>query len=285
MANARSRIKIISDSTCDLPGELLSLYDITILPMHVLKDGVSYLDGIEISPSSIFEHVNAGGEICKTSATNIAEFQEYLDRVSSQYSAVIILTIGSGFSSCYQNASIAAQNYNNVYVIDTRNLSSGQGLAVMEAARLARKGIPPAEICKYLNRTVNLIDASFILDRLDYMKKGGRCSSVASLGANVLHIKPCIEVVDGRMKVAQKYRGSFPKVIYQYTKDRLLRCKDIRPNRVMIAHPDAEPAAVEAAKRALQEDGRFEKIYEVRAGCTVACHCGSNTLGIMFWKK
>lgn len=285
MANVNTRIKIVSDSTCDLSDELLSMYDITILPMHVLKGGISYLDGIEISTWNVFEHVNSGGEICTTSATNVAEFQEYLNEVSSQYSAVIILTIGSGFSSCFQNAQIAAQKYTNVYVIDTRNLSSGQGLAVLEAARLAQLGFSAKEICTCLNKTVNWIDASFILDRLDYMKKGGRCSSVTLLGANMLHIKPCIEVVDGAMKVTRKYRGSFSKVIYQYTKDRLAQCKDVRTDRVFIVHPDAEPAAIEAARCALMEDGRFEKIDVIRAGCTVACHCGPNTLGVMFLRK
>ena len=285
MANVNTRIKIVSDSTCDLSDELLSMYDITILPVHVLKGGISYLDGIEISTWNVFEHVNSGGEICTTSAINIAEFQEYLNEVSSQYSAVIILTIGSGFSSCFQNAQIAAQKYTNVYVIDTRNLSSGQGLAVLEAARLAQLGFSAKEICTCLNKTVNWIDASFILDRLDYMKKGGRCSSVTLLGANMLHIKPCIEVVDGAMKVTRKYRGSFSKVIYQYTKDRLAQCKGVRTDRVFIVHPDAEPDAIEAARCALMEDGRFEKIDVIRAGCTVACHCGPNTLGVMFLRK
>ena len=168
MANVNTRIKIDSVSTCDLSDELLSMYDITILPVHVLKGGISYLDGIEISTWNVFEHVNSGGEICTTSAINIAEFQEYLNEVSSQYSAVIILTIGSGFFSCFQNAQIAAQKYTNVYVIDTRNLSSGQGLAVLEAARLAQLGFSAKEICTCLNKTVNWIDASFILDRLGY---------------------------------------------------------------------------------------------------------------------
>lgn len=278
-------IKIISDSTCDLPIDLLQQHAITILPLHITKNGKSYLDGVEIKPSDIFSYVNSGGEICTTAAVNISEFMDCFDTYSPLYDAVIVITIGSGFSGCCQNARIASQRYQNVYVVDSSSLSSGQGLLVLKAAELVQKGLSAEEICQQLNEFAAHIEASFILDRLDYMQKGGRCSAVTAFGANLLKLKLCIEVKNGQMTVAKKYRGSFSKVIYQYTKERLATCSEVCPDVVFIAHPDAEQPAIEAAKQALAEDERFENVIEARAGCTVACHCGPNTLGIMFFRN
>lgn len=279
------KIKIISDSTCDLPIELLRQYDITILPLHIHKDGNSYLDGLEIQPQDIFSYVDSGGEICTTASVNVEEFMCCFDTYSPLYDAVIVITIGSGFSGCWQNARIAAEEYHNVFVVDSGSLSCGEGLLVLEAAKLAQQALLPEEICQRLADLAAHVEASFILDRLDYMQKGGRCSSVTTLGANLLKLKPCIEVKGGKMTVGKKYRGSFPKVIYQYAKERLASCRDVSSNIVFIAHPAAEQAAVASAKQAILEDGRFETVMEAKAGCTVACHCGPNTLGVMFLRK
>lgn len=278
-------IKIVSDSTCDLPADLLQQQDITILPLHIHKGGRSYLDCVEIKPSDIFSFVDAGGEICTTAAVNVGEYMDCFDDLSPLYDAVIVITIGSGFSGCCQNAQVAAQEYPNIHVVDSRSLSCGQGLLVLKAAQLAQEGLSPEVICDQLSEAAAHIQVSFILDRLDYMKKGGRCSAVAALGANLLKIKPCIEVRNGRMTVAKKYRGSFAKVIDQYTKERLDSCRQACTDLVIVAHPDAEQSAVDAAKQALAEDGRFQHVMEARAGCTVSCHCGPNTLGIMFFEK
>lgn len=278
-------IKIVSDSTCDLPAELLRQYDITILPLHINKNGRSYLDGVEIKPSDIFSFVDSGGEICTTAAVNVGEYMDCFDALSPLYDAVIVITIGSGFSGCCQNARVAAEEYQNIHVVDSCSLSCGQGLLVLKAAQLAQEGLSPEEICDQLNEAAAHIEVSFILDRLDYMKKGGRCSAVAALGANLLKIKPCIEVKNGQMTVGKKYRGSFAKVIDQYTKERLDLCREVCTDLVIVAHPDAEQSAIDAAKQALAEDGRFEHVMEAQAGCTVSCHCGPNTLGVMFFSK
>ena len=279
------KIKIVSDSTCDLPAELLQQYDITILPLHIHKGGKSYLDGMEIKPGDIFSFVDSGGEICTTAAVNVGEYMDCIDAFSPLYDAVIVITIGSGFSGCCQNARVAAQEYENIHVVDSCSLSCGQGLLVLKAAELAQKDLSPEEICQQLNEAAVHIDVSFILDRLDYMKKGGRCSAVAALGANLLKIKPCIEVKNGRMTVGKKYRGNFAKVIEQYTRERLAACSEVCADLVIVAHPDAEQPAIDAAKQALSEDGRFNQVMEARAGCTVSCHCGPNTLGVMFFRK
>lgn len=279
------RTKIISDSTCDLSEELLWQYDITILPLHINKDGESYLDGVEIKPSDIFSYVDSGGEICSTASVNINEFMDCFDKYSPLYDAVIVVTIGSGFSGCYQNALIASQEYRNVYIVDSCSLSCGQGLLVLKAVELGRKCTSAEEICQQLAEDASRIEASFILDRLDYMKKGGRCSAVTALGANLLKLRPCIEVKDGSMIVSKKYRGTFTKVISQYVKEKLDSCREVCGDKIFIVHPDAEESAIEAAKQIINKDGRFENVLEARAGCTVACHCGPNTLGIMFMKK
>ncbi|MGN0130836.1 MAG: DegV family protein [Lachnospiraceae bacterium] len=278
-------IKIITDTACDLPKELLQKYDIEVLPLHISRGDRSYLDMIEITPADIFQHVNSGGDICTTAAVNIAEFTACFERYSPDYDALIVITIGSGFSSCYQNARIAAEEFPNVFVIDSCNLSSGQGFVVLEASKMAKSRMDVEELCSYLERVVPRVEASFVLDSLDYMKKGGRCSAILAFGANRLKIKPCITVKDGQMKIVKKYRGDYPKVIYHFTKELLENCRDVCEDLVLLPNPAVEPAAMEAARKAIAEDGRFDTVMEAPTACTVACHCGPNTLGVMFLKR
>lgn len=278
------KVKIISDTTCDLPEQLLREYNITLLPLHITKGEQSLLDGVQITPSDIFSYVDAGGEICTTASINPQEYADAFAAYRAAYDAVIVITIGSGFSSCYQNACAAASQFEQVYVVDSANLSSGQGLLVLLAAQLVQMQLEPQQICQKLNEAVKDADASFILDRLDYMKKGGRCSSVTALGANLLKLKPCIEVKNGKMSVGKKYRGSFERVIEQYTADRLQDYCGTNGTAIVV-HPAAQAQAVAAAQRVLEQDGRFEQILVARAGCTVACHCGPNTIGVMFFRN
>jgi len=283
------RIATVTDSTCDLPGELLEQYGITVLPLHIAKGGQSLLDGIEITPEDIFAHVNGGGEICTTSAVNVFEFATCFQTLGQSYDAIICVTIGAEFSTCYQNACLAAADLTDgcsVYVVDSQNLSSGQGLLVLEAVRLVEAGLSPEEIVSRLEEAREQVDASFILDRLDYMRKGGRCSAIAALGANLLNLKPCIEVREGKMGVGKKYRGSLEKVMSQYVRDRLAAWKpEDTGDVVIVVHPPADEAPLAAARRALEEDGRFSRIWEAHSGCTVACHCGPNTIGVMFLRR
>ena len=282
-------VRIVTDSTCDLPREILERYGITVLPQHINMGGRFLLDGIEVTPSDIFEHVAAGGEICGTSAVNVAEFSDCFRALSQDCQAIICITIGAEFSSCYQNACAAAAGLEGpcrVYVVDSKSLSSGQGLVVLEAARLAQAGLPPDEIAAGLEEARERVDASFILDRLDYMRKGGRCSAVAALGANLLHLKPCIEVCGGKMRVGKKYRGSLEKVMEQYTLDRLAAWSpEDTGDVVIVVHPPADKAPLAAARRVLEADGRFSQIWEAYSGCTVACHCGPDTIGVMFLRR
>lgn len=275
-------VKIIADSTCDLPEALLTQYDITILPLSIVKDGQFYRDRIEITPQDVFAHVDAGGALCSTAAVNVSEFTDCFAQYSSRYDAVICITLSAEMSSCYQNACLAAASFSNVYAVDSRNLSSAQGLIALDAARLAAEGYAGHEIVRMLNEETGKVQSSFLLDRLDYMRKGGRCSAVAALGANLMHLKPCIAVKDGKMGVVKKYRGSFEHCMVQYTKELLDHSPNSRGDIAIVVHPAADRAAVDATLLTLKEDGRFKAVYEARTGCTVACHCGANTIGVMF---
>ena len=275
-------VKIIADSTCDLPEALLAQYDITILPLSICKDGQFYRDRIEITPQDVFAHVDAGGALCSTAAINVSEFTDFFAQYSGCYDAVICITLSAEMSSCYQNACLAAASFSNVHVVDSRNLSSAQGLLALDAARLAAEGYAGHEIVRMLNEETEKVQSSFLLDRLDYMRKGGRCSAVAALGANLMHLKPCIAVKDGKMGVVKKYRGSFEHCMVQYTKELLEHSPNSRNDIAIVVHPAADRAAVDATLRTLKEDGRFKAVYEARTGCTVACHCGANTIGVMF---
>ena len=275
-------VKIIADSTCDLPEALLTQYDITILPLSIVKDGQFYRDRIEITPQDVFAHVDAGGALCSTAAVNVSEFTDCFAQYSSRYDAVICITLSAEMSSCYQNACLAAASFSNVYAVDSRNLSSAQGLIALDAARLAAEGYAGHEIVRMLNEETEKVQSSCLLDRLDYMRKGGRCSAVAALGANLMHLKPCIAVREGKMGVVKKYRGSFEHCMVQYTKELLAQHPDRRNDIAIVVHPAADRSAVDATLRTLKEDSRFKAVYEARTECTVACHCGPNTIGVMF---
>lgn len=280
-----ARIKILSDSTCDLTPALLQKYDITLTPLTVVKDGKSFRDGVDITPADIFAHVDGGGALCSTSAVSEYEYATFFSRYAPDYDAVVQITIGSGFSACYQNACLAAQGFDNVFVVDSENLSSGQGLLVMEAVRLAEAGQSGEDIARALRELAPKVEASFLVERLDYLYKGGRCSAVAALGANLLGLKLCIEVSGGKMGVCKKYRGSFESAVRQYVRERLEGREDIRPALAFVTHPAAPESVVRAALDTAAQYGSFDQVLETHAGCTVSCHCGPHTLGILFVRK
>ena len=278
-------IKIISDSTCDLSPAQLQEHDITLSRLTVVKGGEPFVDGVTITPADIFAHVANGGDLCSTTANNIGDYQILFDEFSPKYDGVVLITIGSGFSSCYQNACLAAEDYPNVRVIDSMNLSTGQGHVVLEACRLAKTCQSLDEIVEKLNAFTPRVEASFLLDQLKYMVKGGRCSSAAALGANLLNLKPCIEVRDGKMSVVKKYRGNYAKCLASYVKDRLADREDIIRDELFLTYTPVTDECLSAVKNAIDEHGHFNTVYETTAGCTVSCHCGPGTLGVLFVRK
>lgn len=280
------QIRISSDSTCDLSPEYIRAHQVEILPLCTIKGGKTYSDGVDITPEDIFAHVAAGGDLCSTAANNVDDYVTCFRKMLTTCDAVIHIDISSDFSSCYQNACIAAQEFENVYVIDSRNLSTGHGLVVCEAVELAEAGeLSPQEIAQHLNTYTQRVEASFVLDQLEYLRKGGRCSTLAALGANLLSLKPCIEVKDGKMQVGKKYRGKYQNVIVSYVKDRLQNRDDIDYHRIFITHTTMADGIVQAVRQAVEECGTFDEILETTAGCTISCHCGPSTLGILFVRK
>lgn len=278
-------IKITADSTCDLSPEIIKQFDISLIPLYVLIDDEDFRDGIDIEPKDIFRYVSQEGKSCKTAAVNTFEYENFFKEFSPKYDAVIHISLGSGFSSCYQNAKIASEQFDNVYVVDSQNLSTGSGHIVYEAALLAQGGVQAEEIVKHLEELVPKVDASFVINTMEYLRKGGRCSGIEAFGATLLRIKPSIEVVGGKMIVGKKYRGNFDRCIVNYVKDRLENNDDIDYSRVFITHSYCSPETVQKVREAVETYAKFDEIIETTAGCTISAHCGPNTLGILYKRK
>ena len=278
-------IKILSDSTCDLSLAILEQNDIALVPLTVVKGDEQFKDGVTITPAEIFAHVAAGGDLCSTSANSVGEYADQFALYADKYDGVLHINIGSGFSSCYQNACIAAEDFDNVRVVDSKNLSTGQGLVVLEAVRLAKECASLDELHDKVQAFTERVEASFLVDKLNYLVKGGRCSAAAALGANLLNLKPCIEVRDGKMIVVKKYRGSYSKCLASYVKDRLAEREDIRRDVLFVTKTSVGDEEYSAVMEAVKAHGNFETVYETTAGCTVSCHCGPGTLGVLFVRK
>ena len=279
-------IKITMDSTSDLPPALIEQYDISLIRLCIVKNGTLLIDGLEIVPDDIFDCVDGGGGVCHTVAVNVADYDAEFSKYLADYDALIHFSISSDMSSCHQNAVIASKKFENVYVIDTGTLSSGIGYSAVEAAIMAQSGALPADIVEYVKINLDKIETSFIIDSLKYLHKGGRCSSLASLGANVLKLKPCIEVKNSKMDVGKKYRGNFDKVILQYVNDKLKNRDDIDTSRIFVTFPCRTPQAVVAEVIALVKSlHKFDEVYETVAGCSISNHCGPVCLGVIFRSK
>ena len=278
-------IIISSDSTCDLSSELIARYHISILPMAVTLGDNTYRDGVDITPDDIYAHVAKTGQLPKTSAINVAEDAEYFEKLTKDGSAVIHFTISSSMSGTYQNACLAAADFEDVYVVDAKNLSTGTGLLVLAAAEMAQKGMDAQQIAQEIAQMADRVDASFVVDNLEYLAKGGRCSAVAAFGANLLQLKPCISVKNGAMGVSKKYRGKFEKVLPTYVAEKLADAEDIDLDRIFVTHAGCDPQLVESIARQVKDTVPFREVLVTRAGCTVSSHCGANTLGVLFVRK
>ncbi|NMA36684.1 MAG: DegV family protein [Papillibacter sp.] len=279
------RIKITSDSTCDLSNELIEKNNIRIIPLAITYGAESYKDGVDITPDDIFRRVESGGGIGSTAAVNVQEYVDIFTELLKDYDAIIHFTISSDMSSCYQNACIAAQNLSNVYVIDSLNLSTGIGHLVLDAAELAGEGKQPEEIVRIIENKREKLDVSFVISTLEYLSKGGRCSAVAAFGANLLKIRPCIEVKNGKMGVGKKYRGSFEKCLTQYVQDKLENKESLDLKRIFITDSGVPEEVRLAVREQVLSIAPFEEVIHTRAGCTVSNHCGPGTLGILFYRK
>lgn len=279
------KVVICSDSTTDLNAELIAKYDIKTVRLIVNLGGKSYTDGLDIDPDMIYRHYEAHGELPKTAAPNIADFCSFFEEQTANGCAVVLFTISGEMSSTYNNARLAAANYPDVYVVDTRNLSTGGGLLVLAAAQMAMKGMSAAEIARESAALIDCVDASFVIDNLEFLHKGGRCSAVAALAAGVLQLKPCITVRGGKMGVAKKYRGKFARVLPMYIADRIGDAADIDLSHVFVTHAGCDEAIVAECVAQVKAAAPWGEVHVTRAGCTVSSHCGRNTLGVLFLRK
>ena len=278
------RIKISMDSACDLRDDVVAKYNIGIVPLTIVCGNEEFKDGIGFTPKDIFERVEAGG-VCTTAAISVGEYNDLFTEWLADFDAIIHVNLSSEISVCYQNALLAVEN-RPIYVVDSRNLSSGSGMLALNAAELAAEGLDAADIAERLRALAKNVEASFVIDTLKYLHRGGRCSAVAALGANLLKLKPCIEVNNGKMGVGKKYRGSWDTVILQYVKDKLQGRDDIDFRRIFMTHPPGvSQQTLDNVRNVILECGPFEDIQDTLAGCTISNHCGSPTLGLLYYTK
>lgn len=277
------KIAITCDSVCDLSKEQLEANNIKLLPLTINLGDTSYEDGVNITPENIFEYVSKTKQLPKTSANNEFQYDEFFEEVLKEYDGLIHFTIGSDISACYNNAAKSAKKNDKVRVIDPKSLSTGIGLLVLYACKLRDEGKNLDEIVQKVNARVPYVQASFVVERLDYLHKGGRCSAVALLGANILKIRPSIIVKDGKMGVHKKYRGKMENVVADYVKDTLEEFNNYDPTMCFITYTSATPEMVAAVRATLGEHATFKNIYETTAGSTITSHCGEHTLGILYF--
>ena len=277
------KIKITADSTCDLSKELVEKYNIEIVPLGIYLGDDLFTDGVNITPQQIFDYVDKTKILPKTSAVTIYEYTEIFKKYVDDGYTVIHVNISSSMSSSYSNAVKAAEEVGNVYVVDSANLSTGSGHVVLELADMIAEGKTAKEAVEEIKNIIPKVNASFILGNLDYMKKGGRCSGVAVLGANLLKLKISIEVKDGAMQPGKKYRGPLANVLKEYAEDRLNSVDmKIRKKRVFVTHTCMEDTLPNMIRDFLVEKNYFDEVIITSAGSTVLSHCGKDTLGVLF---
>ncbi len=278
------KIRISADSTCDLSPELLRKYNIGIAPLSVIIDGQVFHDGVDVTPRDIFRASDAGKAV-RTAAVNTYEYREFFEEQLKSYDQVVHVCISSEFSTCYADACEASSKMDNVFVVDSRNLSTGSGLLVLEGAEMAAEGLDGAQIAEKLRDRTGLVCASFVVRTVEYLRRGGRCSGMEALGAKMLHIRPSIVVADGKMHPGVKYRGRYEHYLKHYIEDTLADDSSIDFNRVFVTHSPSEEGLVRFAIDKVKSYGLFREVLETMAGCTVCCHCGPDTLGILFMRK
>lgn len=274
-------VRITTDSTSDL-GPLFTERGIEIMPLIVSLDGKEYLDGVDITPDDIFRVYNEKKVLPKTAARSVEQFKEFFKQFTDAGDEVVHINLSSKISATHENARLAGEQLSGVYVIDGLSLSSGCGLLALYADDLRKTGLSAKEIYEKTLARVPAVQASFVVDTMEYLHKGGRCSGLARFVAGVLKIKPSIYVKNGAMVVGSKYMGSFDKCIIKYVDNTLNEFNTPDLTRIFITHSCAEPETVELVRKHLQETTKFAEIIETVAGSTITSHCGKGTLGILY---
>ena len=282
-----NRVILSADSTCDLGDALKERYGVHYYPFHIILGERQYQDGVDITPDELYEAYRKEKILPKTAAIGAGEYAEYFRQWTEKGYDVVHLNLGSALSAAYQNCCIAARELGHVYPINSCNLSTGIGLLVIEAAERIAAGLSAEQVQAEVSALTGKCHASFVLNTLEFLHAGGRCSALAAMGANLLRLKPCIEVDNtcGRMGVGKKYRGTLDKALEQYISDKLSGRNDLKLDRVFITHSGTSNERIDAVCKQVRALAPFKEVLVTRAGCTISSHCGPDTLGVLFLTK
>ena len=280
-----NKIKITCDSTCDLTSAMYEQTHVHVIPLSVALGDRLCRDGVDTSADDIFAYVTESGQLPKTSAVSVGEYEDVFRSYTEQGYEVIHINLSSSLSVTHQNARMAAEEVGGVYVVDSCSLSSGSGHLVLLAAALVEQGLDAGQIAAILDEKKQLLDVSFVLQTLEFLHKGGRCSGIAAFGANVLKLRPEIEVKDGKMQVGRKYRGDMSRSIPAYVRGRLEGREDVDTDRIFITHSGVPEEILEQTVALVKELHPFREVLVTRAGCTISTHCGPACLGVLFFRK
>lgn len=286
MAN---KVVLTADRTCDLNKELIKRYSVHDIPLHINLGDNTYDDWETITPEEIYDHFYKTKELPHTAAMSVGEYTDFWQKFIDEGYDIVHISLGSSLSVTHQSAKLAAAEFDGrVEVVDSCNLSTGSGLIVIKAAELIEQGKSAKEVADAVSQMVHKSHASFVIDKLDFLAAGGRCSAVEAFGANLLGLKPCIEVSTeqhGKMGVNKKYRGKFEKVCIDYLNDIITKYGEVDTARAFVTHAGCDEELVESVKKALVEKNIFDEVFVTRASCTISSHCGPNTLGVLFMTK
>lgn len=280
-------IRIVADSTCDLSKELIEKYDISIIPLSIVMGDNSYYDGVETTPDEIFVWADANKTTPKTAAASMDKTEEILAPYMEAGDDIIFFGISSEMSTTNNVVRLVGEDkeYDRLFIIDSRNLSTGIGLQVIRAAELAKEGKSAEEIVQSINEAKDKVRASFVVDTLTYLARGGRCTAATALLANTLKLHPEIVVKEGKMGVSKKYRGSLDSALNKYVKEMQEDLLQADPSRVFITHSGCTQETLDKVYAFVKELGYFEEIFITRAGGVISSHCGPATLGVLFYEK
>lgn len=281
-------IRIVADSTCDLTKELTEKYDIQIVPLHIVLGDKEYLDGVEITSDEIYAWADKNGDTPKTSAVGFEEAEEVVKQIVDTEDEMIVFTISGKMSTTANVFRMVVEELeleDKVSIVDTENLSTGIALMLLKAASMAKEGKSRNEICQVVEELKSKVQASFVVDTLTYLHRGGRCSSIAALAGGVLKLHPKIVVADGSMSADKKYRGKIEKAILDYVKDMEAVLKEADAERVFITHSGCEQEVIDKVYAYLSDMNYFKEILVTRAGGVISSHCGYGTLGVLYLNK
>lgn len=281
------KIILSADRTCDIGAQLQEKYSVNLISYPITLEDKKYMDSVDIMPDDLYESFRKTGNLPKTSAINPSEYIEYFKPWVDEGYEIIHITLSSAITSSYQSCVLAAAELPGVHVIDSRNVSSAIALLVVEAGERIAKGMSAEQIVEEVTALRSKSHCSFVLETLEFMKAGGRCSGVAALAAGMLGLKVCIEVNNetGELHAAKKYRGNMDKVLSQYVKEQFEKYDNINPERMYITHSGVSEERIANVKKMVEETGLFKEIYISRASCTISTHCGPGTLGVLFMEK